>query len=72
MSNCTVTIFGRPLSGLAPNNADYARCHLAELDDCVDCCAYRVRKAEINLEFAQRALARAQDIADGLPADDPW
>lgn len=73
MSNCTATIFGRKLSELRTEaDANAIRGHLApeSLDNCADCCAFRVRKAEIELEMAQRALQFAREREAGVPS--PW
>lgn len=39
-TECTLTIFGRPVAGFSDAQADYWRGQLAELDDCPDCSFY--------------------------------
>lgn len=54
---CTVAIFGRPLADMSKANADAARIHLEDLDDCADCVAYRERRADIGFEIDARIAA---------------
>jgi hypothetical protein len=57
MAKCTVQIFGRPLADMQPADANCARGHLADLDWCDDCRAYRLRQATHAFDAAAAWLA---------------